>query len=212
VPRTIAKDHDDKRSQILNKAAGIFARDGYDRASMNQIAEACGISKANIYHYYRGKDALLFDLLDGYLSVLRDRVLGADDPSLPPEERFRRTVREILRAYAGADDHHRVQVSGLASLPDAQQEILRGYQRDLVSHLSGILAQIAPASLAEGTRLRSATMSVFGMLNWYFMWNPGAGPKAREEYATFVADLALRGLLGDTTDRSAAHTGRSRQV
>jgi AcrR family transcriptional regulator len=199
VARTIAKDHDDKRSQILNKAAGIFARDGFDRASMSQIAEACGISKANIYHYYKGKDALLFDLLDGYLGALRDRVLAADDPSLPPEERFRATVGEILRAYAGADDHHRVQVAGLGALPDEQQEILRGYQRELVAHLSGILRMIAPLELAETARLRSATMSVFGMLNWYFMWNSGAGPQAREAYATFVADLTLRGLLGGKT-------------
>jgi hypothetical protein len=39
-------------------------------------------------------------------------------------------------------------------------------------------------------------MSVFGMLNWYYMWNGGAAPQARDAYATLVADLTLRGLPG----------------
>ncbi len=39
-------------------------------------------------------------------------------------------------------------------------------------------------------------MSIFGMLNWYYMWQQGAGIKAREKYARLVADLTLKGLSG----------------
>ncbi|MEY8840231.1 TetR/AcrR family transcriptional regulator, partial [Cribrihabitans sp. XS_ASV171] len=47
MARTIAKDHDQKRAQILKSAARVFAREGFDRASMTQLARECGISKAN---------------------------------------------------------------------------------------------------------------------------------------------------------------------
>ena len=67
MARTIAKDHDQKREQILKSAAKVFADQGFDRASMNLLAKECGISKANIYHYYDSKDALLFDLLDSLI-------------------------------------------------------------------------------------------------------------------------------------------------
>ena len=63
MARTIAKDHDAKRAHILKTAARVFAEEGFARASMNQLARACGISKANIYHYYDSKDALHFDIL-----------------------------------------------------------------------------------------------------------------------------------------------------
>ncbi|MEP1496455.1 helix-turn-helix domain-containing protein, partial [Pseudophaeobacter sp.] len=66
MARTIAKDHDEKRAQILKSAAKVFAEAGYDRASMTQLARQCGISKANIYHYYDSKEAVLFGLLDTY--------------------------------------------------------------------------------------------------------------------------------------------------
>ena len=98
MARTIAKDHDQKRELILQSAARIFATDGFDRASMAQLARECGISKANIYHYYDSKDALLYDILDNYLSTLRDRILGTNVEGLDPEARLHEVIRQILRA------------------------------------------------------------------------------------------------------------------
>ena len=197
MARTIAKDHDEKRRQILRTAAKVFARDGVDRASMSQVAEACGISKANIYHYYDSKNALLFDILDTHLRNLRDRVcaVGADGRSA--EEQFRATVCEILLAYEGADDEHRVQANGLPALSEEQQAILRGYQRDLVGHMSEIFRRLAPDTLGrDAIKLRSVTMSVFGMLNWFYMWNSQAGAKEREDYSALVSDMTLKGIDG----------------
>ena len=195
MARTIAKDHDEKRRQILRTAAKVFARDGVDRASMSQVAEACGISKANIYHYYDSKNALLFDILDTHLRNLRDRVCAVGAEGRSAEEQFRATVCEILLAYEGADDEHRVQANGLPALPEEQQAILRGYQRDLVGHMSEIFRRLAPETLGRDTiKLRSVTMSVFGMLNWFYMWNSQAGAKEREDYSALVSDMTLKGI------------------
>ena len=195
--RTIAKDHDQKRDQILKSAAKVFAEKGFDRASMSMLARECGISKANIYHYYDSKDALLFDILDTYLSELRDQICGIPLDGLAPEDKLRATISATLKAYQGADNEHRVQTTGIPALPEAQQEILRGYQRDMVGHMSALLSAVAP-EVFEGDKgkLYAATMSVFGMLNWFYMWNSKAGAKAREEYANLVTDLTLNGVRG----------------
>lgn len=197
MARTIAKDHDQKREQILRAAAKVFATEGFDRASMTQLARECGISKANIYHYYDGKHAILFDILDTYLRELRDRIVTIDVAGLAPDQRLLRTVSEILRAYQGADHEHQVQISGMSALPAAQQKLLRGYQRDMVNYVSDAIRAIAPAVFDDDAgKLRSTTMSVFGMLNWYYMWNTGAGSKAREDYAQLVSTLTLHGVKG----------------
>lgn len=197
MARTIAKDYDKKRGMILKSAAKVFADQGFDRASMSLLARECGISKANIYHYYDSKDALLFDILETYLRTLRDRVCGVNLADKSPNDALRSAILETLLAYQGADDEHRVQSSGMTALPDAQQEILRGYQRDLVDHLSDILARVAPEALGHNPeKLRATTMSIFGMLNWFYMWNPGADTAAREEYAQMVGNLALNGVGG----------------
>ncbi|GFE50705.1 TetR family transcriptional regulator [Roseobacter cerasinus] len=197
MARTIAKDHDQKRTHILKTAARVFADAGFARASMSQIAAACGISKANIYHYYGSKDALLFDILDTYLSELRDRLCGLEISDAAPEGRLEHFVREALLAYEGMDAEHKIQSEGLPLLSAEQQEVLKTYQREMVRHLSETLHEIAPDAFdGDARRLRSATMSVFGMINWFYMWNPGADTEAREDYARLVATMSVSGVQG----------------
>lgn len=196
MARTIAKDHDAKRDQIRRAAARVFARDGFDRASMAQLARECGVSKAALYHYYDGKDAILHDLLRAYLIELRDRVRTAADGGGPAAGRLRAAVFAILRAYQGADDVHRLQINGFAMLPEDARRELRGYQREVYAAVAGVMREIAPAALAAEDRLRAATMSVFGMVNWYFMWSRDAGAEARADYADTVTALTLKGVGG----------------
>ena len=197
MARTIAKDHDHKRARILKSAARVFAQEGFDRASMSQLARECGISKANIYHYYDSKDAILFDLLDSYLRQLRDLICGLNLQGVEPTDRLRRVVQEILLAYQGVDDEHRVQTSGMSALPEDQQKLLRGYQRDLVVFVSDIIASVAPETFrGDAAKLRATTMSVFGMLNWFYMWNSRADEQARNTYAELVSKLTLSGVEG----------------
>jgi AcrR family transcriptional regulator len=65
MARGRAKGYDEQRESILARAGELFAAQGYHAASMNQVAEACGLSKATLYHYYRDKDALLVSIADG---------------------------------------------------------------------------------------------------------------------------------------------------
>ncbi|WP_299083263.1 TetR/AcrR family transcriptional regulator [uncultured Ruegeria sp.] len=197
MARTIAKDYDEKRVRILKTAASLFAREGFARASMNQLAKECGISKANVYHYYDGKDALLFDILATYLSELRDRVCDLPLEGKSAAEKLRMIVCETLLAYEGMDNEHKIQTEGIPLLPPDQQEVLRGYQRDMVNLLADVLEELAPGVFAGDKRkLRAATMSVFGMLNWFYMWNSAANDAAREDYADLVAKLTLNGIKG----------------
>ncbi len=197
MARPIAKDYDQKRQHILKQAAMVFAELGFDRATMAQLGAACGISKGNIYHYYDGKEALLFDILDSYLSGLRNRICGLDIASLPPEKQFHALVLETLLAYEGADHQHRIQSKGFGMLPKAQQGQLKNYQRDIIGCFSTTLRQVAPEIFAnDKARLHATTMSVFGMLNWYYMWNAESGTAARTDYAGTVSALTLHGLRG----------------
>jgi len=195
MARTIAKDHDQKRAHILRTAAMVFSTQGYDRASMSLLARECGISKANIYHYYDGKMAILFDILDSYLKALRDRVLAVEMTGQTPGQTLQTIITEILLAYQGADHEHQVQISAMSALPHAQQEQLRSYQRELVRFVDVAIRANAPETFeGDAGKLRATTMSVFGMLNWYYMWNSGAGSQARDDYARLVCHMTLHGL------------------
>lgn len=52
-----------RRSQILEAATEVFARMGFERARMDDIAEEAGVSKGALYLYYKSKDAIIATLL-----------------------------------------------------------------------------------------------------------------------------------------------------
>lgn len=168
MARTRATDYDDKRRAILDRSAELFAEYGYDRASMSKIAEACGVSKANLYHYYRDKEELLFDVIRFHLEELLEVVEAADNPALLPAIRLKELVAALLEAYRDADAQHNVQINGLRLLPSDRQTELKAMERELVKIFSDAVAGVAPQ--LKGTKLlKPVTMSLFGMINWHYL-------------------------------------------
>lgn len=190
MPRGIARDHDQKRQAIRRGAAEYFAAHGFDRASMTGAARRCGVSKALIYHYYDSKEALLFDILDTHLTELVETARAVD-----PSSGLEPLVSAILAAYEDADAEHKLQIDALSVLPDDLQAPLVALQRALVAIMSDALAREAPA--LDGTdKLRPVTMSVFGILNWFYMWHrPGKG-LSRDAYAALATGMVLNGIKG----------------
>ena len=192
MARTRATDYDDKRRAILDRSAELFAEHGYDRASMSRIAEACGVSKANLYHYYKDKDQLLFDVIRVHLEDLNQVVEAADQPDLPPQERVRELVGALLEAYRDADAQHSVQISSMRFLSDEQQTALKNMERDLVRVFSSAVLGIAP-QLKDTVMLKPVTMSLFGMVNWHYLWFRNNGAFSRADYADLVTKLIVDG-------------------
>jgi len=194
MARTRAKDYDDKREAMLHRAAIVFARDGYDRASMAQLASECGVSKALLYHYYASKEALLFDIIETHLQDLVAAVSEADDAGLAPEARLEALVAALLEAYRDADAEHKVQIAGLRLLPDDEQERLKALERELVAVFAEAIRALHPAIFADRPLIKPVTMSLFGMLNWFYMWFREGGQVSRADYARLATQLLVGGV------------------
>lgn len=194
MARTRAKDYDDKRQAMLHHAAIVFARDGYDRASMAQLASECGVSKALLYHYYASKEALLFDIIESHLQDLVTAVSEADEPQLDPERRLEALVSALLEAYRDADAEHKVQITGLRLLPAEDQERLKALERDLVAIFAEAIRALHPALFDGRPLIKPVTMSLFGMLNWFYMWFREGGPVSRADYARLATRILVGGV------------------
>jgi len=56
--------HQEHRKRILGQAQKLFAERGYSDTSMSDLAEACKVQKATLYHYFESKEALLFGVIE----------------------------------------------------------------------------------------------------------------------------------------------------
>jgi TetR/AcrR family transcriptional regulator len=199
MARPKSAEHDDKRRAILRRSAKLFAQNGYDRTSMAEVAEASGVSKALLYHYYVGKESLLFDILHAHLQDLMDAV-RAVDTKLAPRARLRALVGAVLGAYRDADDEHKIQINELRKLPLARKKELITLERALVAIFAETIAAAIPSIAGNSVLLKPVTMSLFGMLNWHYMWFREKGPVSREDYTDMVTTLLIEGAqaLGET--------------
>jgi len=199
MARPKSAEHDDKRRAILRCSAKLFAQNGYDRTSMAEVASASGVSKALLYHYYVGKESLLFDILHAHLQDLMDAV-RAVDTKLAPRARLRTLVGAVLGAYRDADDEHKIQINELRKLPLARKKELIALERALVAIFAEAVAAAIPSIAGNSVLLKPVTMSLFGMMNWHYMWFREKGPISRDDYVDMVTTLLIEGAqaLGET--------------
>jgi AcrR family transcriptional regulator len=200
VARPRAADYDAKRATILKKSAELFARAGYDGTSLTDIAKACGTSKGLLYHYYANKEALLSDIIREHLQELVDVVREARTHAGSPREKLEALVRALLEAYRDADAEHVIQINEMGRLPKETQEMLKGMERELVAHAKEALLEVNPAVAAHPELVKPLTMSLFGMMNWSFMWFKPSKGMSREQYATLLTTLVAEGSKALTAD------------
>ena len=193
MARGRAKGYDEQREAILSRAGELFARQGYHAASMNQVAEACGLSKATLYHYYRDKDALLVQIADAHVSRLRALVAEVRALPLPPEAMFRELVRRIVEEYAGAQHAHRVLTEDVKFLNSADRDRILDKEREVVAGFAAVVGALRP-ELARTALAKPMTMLLFGMINWMFTWVKPGGALGHAALAPMVAELFLGGL------------------
>jgi AcrR family transcriptional regulator len=195
MARTRASDFEDKQRSILLNAAAVFAEQGMEKASMSQIASFAGVSKSLLYHYYPSKDALIFSIIQSHLEELQADIEAADRPDAKPETRLRGLVGAVLENYRGADNQHKVQLNAGQVLNDEQKAEIMALERRIVKRFSAVLGEINPKlDDAEKPLLMPVTMSLFGMLNWVYMWFRDGGPISRDDYADVATTLVLEGI------------------
>jgi AcrR family transcriptional regulator len=193
MARTRAATFEQQRDAMLATAARLFAERGYPAASIAELAAACGVSKALLYHYWRDKEQLLFDIADRYIDRLVALTEEVCAQPAAPEARLRALIERFLIAYEHAGAFHRVLVQDVKYLSPAHRARVRAKQRRVVAAFADAIAAAAPA-LAASPLLKPVTMTLFGMMNWTFTWLRPDGPVAQGELARVIADLFLGGV------------------
>lgn len=191
MPRPRAADFEDKRRQIRDAAALLFAQKGYDRTSIGDIARACAMSKPLVYHYVASKEDLLVAIIADHIEDLTQRVRRAARRATAGE-RLRAVAQALLDGYRQTDALHKIHINELSRLPASAQASLMAVERELVAIFSDALAAAVP-ELQGSPRLTPVTMSLFGMLNWHCMWFRADGPMSREAYADLATGLIVAG-------------------
>jgi AcrR family transcriptional regulator len=204
MARTRAATYDDQQALILARAAELFARRGYSAATMNDVAAACAVSKATLYHYVRDKPALLARIALAHVERLETVVAEVRARRLVPEAELRALIEAFMAVYAGAQHEHRVLTEDVKFLADAERLAVIAGQKRVVAAFAATIARVRPELKTRATPL---AMLLFGMINWTFTWLKPEGMLTHADLAPMVQQLFFGGLPA-----VAAPSRRARQT
>ncbi len=193
MARGRASGYDGQRQAILDQAAQLFARQGYSATSMNQVADACGLSKATLYHYFRDKYSLLVSIADGHVSRLQFLVEDLAQCPQPARERLEQLIHRIVAEYANAQDAHRVLTEDVKFLNPEDQARVLAKERLVVAAFARAVSDLRP-ELDSAALAKPLTMLLFGMINWMFTWLKPDGALTHDAMAPIVSDLFFGGI------------------
>jgi AcrR family transcriptional regulator len=188
---------DRQRDAILRAAARLFRERGFADTGMRDIAAAADLSAANLYHYFDGKNDLLFYCQDRALDRMLAAVDAARRESRSATERLRVVftahLQTLLDEIEGATAH--LQIDSLPpKLRDAIVKKRDSYERALRRLIadgikSGELVDMDPAVVAR---------AMLGAMNWTVTWFRPDGPETAAAVGEVISHFLVRGIAART--------------
>ncbi|POM23412.1 HTH-type transcriptional repressor KstR2 [Actinomadura rubteroloni] len=151
-----------RRAEILGAAAELFARRGFHGVSIGDLGRAVGLTGPALYRHFRGKDAVLAEMLLDISARLRAegaRRAAGPDPGRALDALLRWHIAFALDNPALITVHERE----LDNVPEPQRHEIRRLQRAYVEEWVGVLVRLRPGASPE--RVRAAVHACFGLLN-----------------------------------------------
>jgi AcrR family transcriptional regulator len=185
----------DTRSRIVAAAVALFAEQGYDATSVNQLVARAGVAKGALYHHFGSKDDLLYEVYRELVDRQRAGLAEILARGLPPAETLRAIVLDMVTTTAARVAEAKVFFREGYRLTDANQQRVRSARREIHDAVTELVAAAQrDGRFAALASPEMVTFTVFGVINELPVWYSPDGPKAPEQLAGELADLVLAGL------------------
>lgn len=193
----VAKSEETPRLRgILERAARLICDHGYEATSMQQIADACGLTKAGLYHHITTKESLLMAIMTYGMDLFEEQVMDKVSGIADPLDRLKATMTRNLELVTN-EEHKAVTIilhEDHSLTGDAQREI-NARKKKYVRFLEDAFK----AGIASGQiRAVDPTLAAFSMLGtmlWTYKWYRPSGTLEPTKLTDGMIDIFFRGLV-----------------
>jgi len=165
---TRRRDTYEKRmASILEAAAKVIAKNGFDGASVRDVAARGNVGLSGIYYYFKSKDEMLYAIQQHAFSTLVKRLRERMNGSATPERKLKAVIDNHFEFFVEHTDEFRVCIHEIDSLSGKYYKGVLETRREYFR-----LVRSAVAEACRGTKndIDQATLFLFGSLNWTYMW------------------------------------------
>ena len=190
------QDRPTRRAQILETAARIFCEKGFDKASMEDVADAVGLTKAGLYHHIGSKDELLFAIMSYGMDLFEEKVLNRVMAISDPLERLKAALRgHVLLVIRDRPKEVTVILHETNALRGRFRGRINARKKRYVKFLEKTFREMIKSGAARRVDPSVAAFAMLGMINWIYQWYQPGGRLSEEAVADALSDVFLGGIL-----------------
>ena len=198
--------------ETRHKAVELFARHGFSRVSMRDLATGLGITAGSLYNHIDSKEALLLELIEELYEALLDGASLVTRRKSAPAVRLHGLLEAHLRLHERMAAHFRLAEYDLHCLSGEQQASILALRRRYEEHLVETLEQLT--GKPAGATRRATVSGIVSLLNQLPAWvgQPKTGIGARRKLLLEMVMSTLQGALRatETADLAAVVHGDGR--
>ena len=183
-----------KQAEILDYSARVIAEEGYEKASIRKIASAMGMSVSALYYYFASKEELLYFIqyhsFDGLVRRLEERLAKENDP----ERKLYLLIENHLEYFLSRLNELTICSHEINTLKGKAYDKVRERRRRYYDIALGIVREIKAKRKDSALQVPLATLNLFGMLNWIYMWYDPKKNRSYRVLAKEIYNLFLNGI------------------
>jgi AcrR family transcriptional regulator len=186
----------ERREQLLRTAVSVFAEHGYHATSMNDVAEAAGVTKPVLYQHFSSKRELFIELLDDIGAELRDTIAKATADAAGPRQQIEQGFRAYFSFVEESTDAFRVLFGSGARRDPEFASFARAVEASIAEAISELIV-VEGEPVAQSLLLAHSIVGMTEAASRY--WLAHDREPDVDELATQLSQLAWSGLRGIRT-------------
>ncbi|MBV1850191.1 TetR/AcrR family transcriptional regulator [Catellatospora tritici] len=183
------------RERVLAAAVELFAGQGYDATSVQQVVERAQVTKGALYHYFSSKDDLLYEIYHHLISLQLAELDAIVARQMPTADAVGAVIASLVSTTAAHAQEAAVFGREMHRLDKERREAIRADRRRYHETFRAVIDRgQARGELASVASAETVTLMVFGMVNQIPVWYRPDGPKDADQLTHEVTDFVLAAL------------------
>jgi TetR/AcrR family transcriptional regulator, cholesterol catabolism regulator len=193
-----------RRTEVVDTAARVFAARGYHGTSIEDLVEATGLQRGGLYHYMDGKLDLLIAIHQRFIDPLLANARKVAEGDEPADVQLRELARVLMRDIA--DYHDQVTVflhEWRAIESDPAWKHIRKARQEFEQIVAGVLERGRAEGQFQFEDPRLTLLGFLGMINYSYQWLDPRGPASPTAIADHFTDIFLSGIQAPRSRRKS---------
>ena len=199
-----AENGTSRREELLVVATRLFAARGYHGTRMDDVADAVGLNKATVYHYYASKSLILWDIYKSTADFTVDAL--HDDPTASARETIFNFTRRLLTGIATDLESAAVYFQEGPYITEwfteEQVAYIRKAETTVYEHVRDVIDRGIASGEFNDCDSHVLALGYIGMTLGAYRWLRPHGRRTASEIAVEFSTALLRGLIRDETIRT----------